>query len=109
MDEPLDGCLFVVGCCHVKQRPIKFVEEGLTLASELTDGSHPIGSAVLVAGTGRIRSPLRERLTVLGGEPNSSCGVSPDWVDAAHSHTGFIARAKMATATNPANAHFIFL
>jgi hypothetical protein len=45
---------------------------GKSLAtSELTGGSHPIGSKVSVAGTERIRSPLWDRLTMLGGVPNS--------------------------------------
>jgi hypothetical protein len=45
---------------------------GKGFASELTGGSHPIGSAVSVAGTERNRSPLRDRLTMLGGDPNSN-------------------------------------
>jgi hypothetical protein len=89
----------VVG--QVKQRPAKF--GGENFASELNGASHPGGSSALITGaTGVIRSPFRDRSTLLACDTNSDWAMSPDWDGAARSETTkFIARPIMATADNP--------
>jgi hypothetical protein len=91
---------------HGKQRATN--SAGESFASELKGGSHPGGSAALIAGaTGVIKSPFRDRSTLLACDTNSDWAMSPDWDGAARGDImQFIARIITGTAEYRTIVHF---